>query len=74
MLNNFFPSPIHYMGNKFDLLNQIFIQFPDIKDVDVFYDIFGGSGCVLLYTYEYENKKVEKETGQLHLNLFEENK
>lgn len=48
MLNNFFPSPIHYMGNKFDLLNQIFIQFPDIKDVDVFYDIFGGSGCVSL--------------------------
>lgn len=27
-----------------------------------------------LYTYEYENKKVEKETGQLHLNLFEERK
>lgn len=27
-----------------------------------------------LHTYEYENKKVEKETGQLHLNLLEENK
>lgn len=40
----FIKSPIFYMGNKFDLLPQIFPYFPD--NVNVFYDLFGGSGCI----------------------------
>lgn len=37
-------SPIFYMGNKFDLLPQLMPYFPD--NVDTFYDLFGGSGCI----------------------------
>lgn len=37
-------SAIHYMGNKFKLLPQILPYFP--KDIDTFYDLFGGSGVV----------------------------
>lgn len=37
-------SPIFYMGNKFDLLPQILPYFPN--NVETFYDLFGGSGCV----------------------------
>lgn len=40
----FVKSPIFYMGNKFDLLDQIEPFFP--CNIDTFYDIFGGSGTV----------------------------
>lgn len=45
MINNgIYKSPIFYMGNKFDLLPQLLPYFPE--NVDTFYDLFGGSGCV----------------------------
>lgn len=37
-------SPIFYMGNKYKLLPQLLPLFP--KNIDTFYDLFGGSGCV----------------------------
>ncbi len=37
-------SPIFYMGNKFKLLDQLVPLFP--SNIDVFYDVFGGSGVV----------------------------
>ena len=39
-------SPIHYFGNKYKLLSQIFNYFP--KEINGFYDLFGGSGVVSL--------------------------
>ena len=39
-------SPIFYMGNKYKLLPQLLPLFP--KNIDKFYDLFGGSGCVSL--------------------------
>ena len=39
-------SPIFYMGNKHKLLPQLLKIFP--KDIDTFYDLFGGSGCVTI--------------------------
>lgn len=41
-------SPIHYMGNKYDLLPVILEQFPKKEDVSIFYDLFGGSGTISL--------------------------
>ena len=37
-------SPIFYMGNKYKLLPQLLPLFP--KNINRFYDLFGGSGCV----------------------------
>lgn len=37
-------SPIPYMGNKFKLLPYLIPIFP--KNIDTFYDLFGGSGVV----------------------------
>lgn len=37
-------SPIFYMGNKYKLLPQLLPLFP--KNINTFYDLFGGSGCV----------------------------
>ena len=37
-------SPIFYMGNKYKLLSQLLPLFP--KNINKFYDLFGGSGCV----------------------------
>ena len=39
-------SPIHYMGNKYNLLSQMLPYFP--KNINRFYDVFGGSGVVSL--------------------------
>lgn len=39
-------SAVHYMGNKYSLLSQILPYFP--KDINNFYDLFGGSGTVSL--------------------------
>ena len=47
-MSNFIKSPIHYMGNKYDLLPQILEQLPKKEEVSVFYDLFGGSGTVSL--------------------------
>ena len=47
-MNKYIKSPIHYMGNKYDLLPYIFEQLPKKEEVSVFYDIFGGSGTVSL--------------------------
>ena len=42
----YIKSPIFYMGNKHDLLKHILPRFPLEKDVDIFVDLFGGSGTV----------------------------
>lgn len=42
----YIKSPIFYMGNKYDLLYELLPRFPLEKDVDVFVDLFGGSGTV----------------------------
>ena len=39
-------SSIHYMGNKFNLLPQMLPYFP--KNINRFYDLFGGSGSTLI--------------------------
>lgn len=39
-------SPIHYMGSKEKLLNQLLPLFPE--KIEIFYDLFGGSGVVSL--------------------------
>ena len=39
-------SSIHYMGNKFKLLPQMLPYFP--KNINKFYDLFGGSGSTLI--------------------------
>lgn len=43
---NLIESPIFYMGNKYDLLKQLIPLFP--KNINNFYDLFGGSGAVSL--------------------------
>lgn len=40
----YIKSPIFYMGNKFKLLPQLVPLFP--TNVKIFYDLFGGSGCM----------------------------
>ena len=41
-------SPIFYMGNKFDLLENLLPRFPLEQEVGTFIDLFGGSGTVSL--------------------------
>lgn len=41
---NYVKSPLHYMGNKYKLLEYLVPIFP--KQIDTFYDLFGGSGVV----------------------------
>lgn len=53
-MSNYIKSPIHYMGNKYDLLPFMLEQFPKKEEVSVFYDIFGGSGTVSL-NVPYDN-------------------
>ena len=48
MKNKYIKSPINYIGNKYKLLDQIIPLFPD--DINVFADIFGGSGTVMINT------------------------
>ena len=50
----FFKSPIHYMGNKYDLLPLILEQLMPKDYISTFYDLFGGSGTVSL-NVEYNN-------------------
>ena len=45
-MNKIMRSPIFYMGNKHKLLPQLLEIFP--KNIDTFYDLFGGSACVTI--------------------------
>lgn len=47
-------SPIHYMGNKFQLIEDLKENFPDKSECNTFIDLFGGSGCVSL-NVDYDN-------------------
>lgn len=48
MKEKYIKSPINYVGNKYKLLSQIIPLFP--YDIDTFFDVFGGSGTVLINT------------------------
>lgn len=39
-------SPFNYMGNKYKLLPQLLVNFPN--EIDTFYDVFGGGGSLSL--------------------------
>lgn len=52
-------SPIFYMGNKYRLLNQLLILFPE--ECNTFVDAFGGSGVVSM-NYHGKNKTIYNET------------
>lgn len=41
-------SPLFYMGNKYNLLNDLLMYFPKKEEVKQFIDLFGGSGVVSL--------------------------
>lgn len=45
-MENKIKSPIAYMGNKFTLVDILEKLFP--KDIDTFFDVFGGSGVMSL--------------------------
>lgn len=45
---HYIKSPINYIGNKYKLIDQIIPLFPD--DISTFFDVFGGSGTVLINT------------------------
>lgn len=47
-MSNKIKSPIFYMGNKYDLLDDLLMYFPKKEAVDEFIDLFGGSGVVSL--------------------------
>lgn len=44
--NEIIKSPIFYMGNKYKLLNDLLIYIPKENEVNLFIDLFGGSGVV----------------------------
>ncbi len=48
MKNTYIKSPINYIGNKYKLIGQIIPLFPD--KINIFVDVFGGSGTVLINT------------------------
>ena len=48
MKNTYIKSPINYIGNKYKLIGQIIQLFPD--KINMFFDVFGGSGTVLINT------------------------
>lgn len=54
MIMKMIKSPIFYMGNKFDLLDDLLAYFPKKEQVDLFIDLFGGSGVVSL-NVPYDN-------------------
>ncbi len=41
-------SPLFYMGNKYNLLDNLLMYFPKKEEVKQFIDLFGGSGVVSL--------------------------
>ena len=48
MKEKYIKSPINYIGNKYKLISQIIPLFPD--NINMFVDVFGGSGTVLINT------------------------
>ena len=65
--NEIIRSPIFYMGNKYKLLNQLLPLFPN--NIDTFYDLFGGSGCVSANVNS--NKTLYNELNENIVRLFE---
>jgi DNA adenine methylase len=61
-------SPIFYMGNKYDLLDDLLAYFPKKEEVDTFIDLFGGSGVVSI-NVPYE-KIIYNELNHNITNLF----
>lgn len=47
-MTQYIKSPINYVGNKFKLIAQIEPLFP--RHISTFFDVFGGSGTVLINT------------------------
>lgn len=47
-------SPLFYMGNKYNLLDDLLMYFPKKEEVKEFIDLFGGSGVVSL-NVPYDN-------------------
>lgn len=43
---NYIKSPLFYMGNKYELLEQLISLFP--IEINTLYDLFGGSGVISL--------------------------
>ncbi|MHA3786093.1 DNA adenine methylase [Mycoplasma sp. VS276A1] len=41
-----YRSPLYYLGDKYSLMQQILLYFPD--KIDTFYDVFGGGGTMLV--------------------------
>jgi len=41
-----FISPLNYIGGKYDILDFILPKFP--KNIDTFFDVFGGGGTVVI--------------------------
>lgn len=59
-------SPIFYMGNKYDLLDDLLAYFPKKEEVETFIDLFGGSGVVVI------NSKYEKNIyNELNKNVYD---
>lgn len=62
MKTEYIKSPINYIGNKYKLIEQIIPLFPN--KINMFFDVFGGSGTVLIntkaehYVYNDINKYV----------------
>lgn len=47
-IGQYIKSPINYVGGKYKLISQIEPLFP--RNISTFYDVFGGSGTVLINT------------------------
>lgn len=45
-MSELIKSPMNYIGGKYKILPQILKLFPD--EINTFYDVFGGGGCVSL--------------------------
>ncbi len=64
----FFKSPFTYHGNKYSLLEEILPLLP--KEINNFYDCFGGSGVVALNALIRANKVYYNELDFQIYNLF----
>lgn len=57
-------SPIFYMGNKVDLMQNLLRHFPSPEHVNRFYDVFGGSGAVSI-NVGYKNRFYSEKDAQV---------
>lgn len=62
----YIKSPINYVGNKYRLVEQIINLFP--KNIDTFFDVFAGSGTVLINTMA--NKYIYNDVNQYITDIF----